>query len=116
MQTDLHEIGIASEVIMEPGPGAPFVAFVYTIETGAKKGKQIMMGLGFQETGYPEYPPHWVLSTEQLATGETAGKTFNDHQGRRWYGYSRNFGKVWDRCNPKNMKAFMQVAIRPFWR
>ena len=36
------------------------VAFNYTIEAGSHRGESVVVGVSFQEEGYPEYPPHWI--------------------------------------------------------
>ena len=47
-------------------PQGRVVSFDYTIETGSHKGTEVKVGIGFQEEGYPEYPPIGSMCPHQL--------------------------------------------------
>ena len=67
VQAELEAIGYSTTVF--DTPRRTVVSFDYVIESGARKGMEVTVGLGFQEEGYPEYPPHWVCVTPPLSDG-----------------------------------------------
>ena len=46
------------------------VSFDYTIETGSHMGRQVTVGVSFQEGGYPDYPPHWIHVSPPITDGK----------------------------------------------
>ena len=93
------------------------VSFKYTIEAGSHRGTQAMVGLSFQEEGYPEYPPHWIHVTPPIEDGKggSAG-TYTDSQGRTWLAMSRPPGDLWDRLPTRHMGAYISEHLRRIWK
>ena len=58
VQGELNGMGHIARV--KNTPQGETVVFPYTIESGPHEGEKVQVGLSFQETGYPEYPPHWI--------------------------------------------------------
>ena len=76
-----------------------------------------MVGVSFQEEGYPDYPPHWIHVTPPLDDGR--GGTTQEHtdaQGRSWLAMSRPPGPVWDDLPTKHMSAFIREHLRKIWK
>ena len=67
IQTELDSLGYITCVF--DGPNGKVVSFGYTIETGSHKGEPVKIGVSFQESNYPEYPPHWVHITPPINDG-----------------------------------------------
>lgn len=93
------------------------VAFDYVIEAGSHKGKQVTVGVSFQESGYPEYPPHWVHITPPISDGkEGVVQEYPDESGRTWIAMSRPPGDLWDRLPTKHMDAYLREHLRRLWK
>ena len=97
-------------------PYGRVVTFQYTIEVGSHRGKEVSVGVSFQEEGYPEYPPHWVHVSPRLPD-DKAGviKTYTDSERREWLAMSRPPGDVWDRLPTKHMSAYISEHLRRIW-
>ena len=92
------------------------VAFQYTIEAGSHSGTSVLVGLSFQEEGYPEYPPHWVHVSPPIADHHGGGHTYRTDDGRDWLALSRAPGSAWDRLSQKDMGAYIEEHLRRIWR
>ena len=68
VQAELEALGFTTSVF--DTPQRRVVSFNYVIEVGPRKGTELTVGIGFQEEGYPEYPPHWIYVTPPLADGK----------------------------------------------
>lgn len=93
------------------------VAFDYVIEAGSHKGEQVTVGISFQESGYPEYPPHWVHVTPPISDGKGGTiQRYSDESGRPWIAMSRPPGDLWDRLPTKHMDAYLREHLRRLWK
>ena len=98
-------------------PYGSAVSFEYTIQTGSHKGKQVTLGVSFQESGYPEYPPHWIHVHPPIADGKGGAVTqYSDVQGRAWLAMSRPPGDMWDRLPTKHMRVYIDEHLRRIWK
>ena len=92
------------------------VAFQYTIEAGSNTGTSVLVGLSFQEEGYPEYPPHWVHVSPPIADHHGGGHAYHTDDGREWLAMSRAPGTAWDRLLQKDMGSYVAEHLRRIWR
>ena len=92
------------------------VAFPYKIEAGTNVGKSVLVGLSFQEEGYPEYPPHWVHVSPPIPDHHGGGHTYTTVDGREWLAMSRAPGAVWDRLLKKDIGTYISEHLRRIWR
>ena len=92
------------------------VAFEYTIEAGSKAGMPVVVGLSFQEEGYPEYPPHWVHVSPPIPDHHGGGVQYQTSDGRVWLAMSRAPGRPWDELPVQDMKAYIGEHLRRIWR
>ena len=98
-------------------PQGMAVAFDYTIETGSHRGTEVVVAVSFQETQYPEYPPHWVHVSPPIQDGKSgAVQEYSDEKGRRWVAMSRPPGDMWDRLPQKNMGFYLNEHLRRIWK
>ena len=115
VQAELESLG--HETSVSDSPQGTVVSFNYTIETGSYKGKEVTVGVSFQETGYPEYPPHWIHvipPIDDRKGGSTT--TYHDESGREWFAMSRPPGDIWDRLPTKHMSAYISEHLRRIWK
>lgn len=97
-------------------PYGRVVAFQYTIEVGSHMGKEVSVGVSFQEEGYPEYPPHWVHVSPPLGDGKGESiRNYKCPEGREWLAMSRPPGDIWDRLPTKHMGAYITEHLRRIW-
>ena len=109
VRTELASLGYQPSVF--DSPHGKVVTFDYTIETGCHRGKQVIVGVSFQESGYPEYPPHWVHVTPPINDGKCGVvQRYSDTDGRPWIAMSRPPGDIWDRLPTKHMDAYIREA------
>ena len=97
-------------------PMGVVVAFNYTIETGSHKGKPVLVGVSFQEEGYPEYPPHWIHVSPPTADGRAGAVQTYEIEGRPWLAMSRPPGRLWDQLPTKHMYGFINEHVRKIWK
>ena len=97
-------------------PQGRVVAFDYTIETGSHKGTQVRVGIGFQEEGYPEYPPHWIHVSPPIDDRKGGVTRGYELQERAWLAMSRPPGDLWDRLPTKHMYAYIREHLRRIWK
>lgn len=117
VKAELEALGYETIVFDSPF-GGPVIAFPYKIETGTYKGKEVRVGVSFQEEGYPEYPPHWVHVSPPIHDGKTGGsesKYPHPKDGSPWLAMSRPPGGIWDRLPTKTMKEYVSVHLRRIW-
>ena len=91
------------------------MSFDYIIEIGRLQGRQVTVGVSFQESNYPEYPPHWVHVTPPLDDGK-GGREYSDKSGRPWLAMSRPPGEIWDRLRTKHMDFYIREHLRRIWK
>ena len=114
IQEELNSLGYRTE--MFDALNRTVVSFDYTIETGPHKGMKVTVGLSLQETGYPEYPPHWIHVTPPLNDRRGgAVQQHSDPQGREWLAMSRPPGVLWDQLPTKHMNAYIEEHLRRIW-
>ena len=92
------------------------VAFNYTIETGSHKGMPVLVGVSFQDEGYPDYPPHWVHVSPPIADGKGGSTQNYETAGHEWLAMSRPPGRVWDQLPTKHMYAYINEHLRGIWK
>lgn len=101
------------------GPYGKVVSFDYTIETGFHKGQQVAVGVSFQETGYPDYPPHWIHVKPPIDDGK-GGSTLiypdASGDGQKWLAMSRPPGDIWDQLPTKHMGTYISEHLRRIWK
>lgn len=97
-------------------PQGRVVSFDYTIESGSHKGKQVKIGISFQEEGYPEYPPHWIHVSPPIDDGKGGVTQGYESQERAWLAMSRPPGDLWDKLPTKHMGAYIGEHLRRIWK
>ena len=112
---ELRELGYEPTVLDFDGLGG-FVVIDYDPPIGRYRGRTFRVGIGFQETGYPEYPPHFIA----VANLETPGlpvHTAQLHGNDTWSLFSVPPSDFWDRLQApdKNMKTFLFRHVTRFW-
>ena len=92
------------------------VVFEYPIDVGRYRNCNYKIAISFQESGYPEYPPHFlhILNAPQLHY--TAHSEHYENSGK-WSTYSVPPNDFWDQLTiqDKNMKAYLNRHVRRFW-
>ena len=115
VQAELKSIGYVTSVF--DSPQGKVVAFDYTIEAGCHRGEQVTVGVSFQETGYPEYPPHWVHVTPPISDRKGGViQEYSDDNGRTWLAMSRPPGDIWDQLPTKHMDVYIREHLRRIWK
>lgn len=115
IQAELESIGFTTSTFSSSQ--GLVVCFPYEIETGTHKGEEVLVGVSFQEEGYPEYPPHWIHVSPPLNDGlGGAVHTYSTPDGREWLAMSRPPGPLWDELPTKHMNAFVNEHLRRIWR
>ena len=97
-------------------PMGVVIAFKYTIETGSHKGEPVLVGVSFQEEGYPEYPPHWIHVSPPIADGRAGSVQNYEASGRPWLAMSRPPGRLWDQLPTKHMHGYISEHLRKIWK
>lgn len=114
---ELSRLGFDSEALEINGLGGNrAIAFKYTVETGRFKGSVFKVGVAFQESGYPEYPPHFVW-VAGLANARLPEHSTRQYGGDRWAAFSVPPSDFWDRLSSsqKNMKTYLNKHFVRFW-
>lgn len=115
IQAELASLGYDASVL--ESPHGKVVAFDYTIEVGCHRGRQVTVGVSFQEMGYPEYPPHWVHVSPPIDDGKGGVvQKYSDESGRPWIAMSRPPGDIWDRLPTKHMDFYIKEHLRRIWK
>lgn len=113
VQRELESLDLSAHQF--DSPQGKVVAFLYTVEVGTHKGEEVLVGLSFQEEGYPEYPPHWIHVSPPLDDGRGGSKNNYESDGRTWLAMSRPPGALWDRLPTKHMRTFITEHLRKIW-
>jgi len=114
---ELRELGFAAQMVTsEDFIHGPAVIFDYDVKNGRYTGRTYTIGIGFQEEGYPEYPPHFLHIADIEATHLTRHSR-HDYQGRSWWVFSFPPSDFWDRLplEEKNMKVYMLRHVSRIW-
>ena len=109
VQSELNSIGYTTRV--KDTLQGKTVVFPYTIESGPNEGKDVLVGLSFQETGYPEYPPHWIHVSPPMDDNKGNVTPYEDSDGQ-WLAMSRPPEIVWDRLPAKSMRGYIDEHLR----
>ena len=104
VQEELVSLGYETQTF-NSGMGV-VVAFNYTIETGSHKGKPVLVGVSFQDEGYPDYPPHWIHVSPPIPDGRGGTVQTYELSGSSWLAMSRPPGSLWDQLPTKHMRGF----------
>jgi hypothetical protein len=108
---ELRELGLTPKIVEFPSfpvSGRAVVVDV-SVQHGRYKGQTLTVGLSFQESAYPEYPPHFVHFKSSINTGITK-HSVHDFEGESWSAYSLPPSDFWDRLesSQKNMKTYIR--------
>jgi len=115
VRKELEALG--HETSLFDSPHGTVVSFDYTIEAGSHKGKEVIVGVGFLEEGYPEYPPHWLHVTPRIADGKDGvTQEYSDANGREWLAMSRPPSDIWDKLPTKHMASYKSEHLRRVWK
>ena len=112
---ELEEMGYGVDV-RQDGQGEYVAEFTYTVPDGSHKGREVRMGIGMSGEGYPEYPPHWIHVSPPISDGQEIYATYRTSDGSKWLKMSRPPRDLWDDLKAKNMKSYLGIHIRRFWR
>ena len=96
-------------------PRGDMVVFGYEVEVGSYRGREVLIGLSFQEGGYPEYPPHWLSISPPVDDGKGGTVERYCEDGREWVSMSRPPGRMWDELRTKHMHSYLTEFLRGFW-
>ncbi len=119
VERELRELDYRTEIIDAPGFSfGKVVAIEYPVPTGRYQGLTFKVGLGFQEEGYPEYPPHFVFVANHLSDAHVPKYATRHLDGREWSVFSLPPSDFWDRLAPtdKNMKTYVRQHLARVWR
>lgn len=117
MVQELRELGFAAKDLRIQGLGGDHaVVFDYAVEVGRHKGRAFKVGVSFQETAYPEYPPHFIWVAE-LQSPSLPVHSNSNHDGEEWSAFSVPPNDFWDRLSSsdKNMKTYLTRHMQRFW-
>ena len=103
---ELRELGLDARRVELPSFPASAGAAIFdvSVENGRHKGKTLTVGVSFQESAYPEYPPHFIHLKSAVRTGFTRHSTHH-FEDEEWSAYSFPPSDLWDGLAPaeKNM-------------
>ena len=118
---ELHALDPELDPIVEQFTGfAPdsgnAVVIRYKVPTGRYKGGVFGMAFSFQETAYPEYPPHFIHVAGLPSQGLTP-HAVHQHGGMEWKVFSVPPNDFWDALPmaEKNMRTYMRRHVPRFW-
>lgn len=116
---ELQELGYHSELVRFPNftvDDGQAVVFDYNVDVGAYRGNSYKIGISFQDTGYPEYPPHFLHIYNAPRLNRTAHAKHAEGTST-WSAYSVPPSDFWDRLpvEHKNMKTYLNRHVRRFW-
>lgn len=118
VERELRDLGFPSETVVFPEFNFGKVAiFHYPVGTGRYRGRTFRVGVGFQEEGYPEYPPHFVFVAELPHANITKWATHR-RECQEWSVFSLPPSDFWDQLAPteKNMKTYVRQHLARVWR
>ena len=114
IRAELDSLGYITSVF--DAPNGKVVSFEYTIDAGSHRGKPVTVGVSFQETNYPEYPPHWVHISPPINDGRGGSvQSYVTPDGQQWLAMSRPPGARWDELPTKHMAVFISEHLRKIW-
>lgn len=114
VQSELADLGYCTS--LHTWKNTTVVEFDYFVEVGSLRGETVRLGLSFKETGYPEYPPHWIHVCPPVDDGLGGSvQHYETDDGRQWVAMSRPPKELWDRLPAKDMRAYLSGHMRRFW-
>ena len=114
VQLELEELGYKTS--LRDSQQGTVVEFDYQVDVGTHMGETFRLGISFQETGYPEYPPHWIHVSPPVDDGlGGVVKPYTTTDGQVWVAMSRPPSDIWDKLPAKNMKNYLSEHVRRFW-
>ena len=119
IREELVRLGRAAKVVRFPGfgvDGGRAVIFDYEVDAGSHRGNSYRIGISFQETGYPEYPPHFIHICNAPPLSRTVHST-HDEGDAKWSVFSVPPSDFWDSlpAEHKNIKTYLNQHVRRFW-
>ena len=118
VERELRDLDYRPEVVDFPGFNfGRVVIFDYSVTTGRYRGRTFRVGIGFQEEGYPEYPPHFVLVAD-LPHAHLTKHSTHQIDGQVWSVFSVPPGDFWDKLASadKNLKTYVRRHLMRVWR
>ncbi|MDE2644911.1 MAG: hypothetical protein OXI05_03605 [Bacteroidota bacterium] len=109
---ELQDIGLNPR-IFEFSASKHAVMFDIEVQNGRYKGKTLKIALSFQESSYPEYPPHFVHLQSSTTTRKYTRHFKYQFEGEEWSAYSLPPGELWDKLDSsqKNMGMYVKGHI-----
>lgn len=117
VERELRDLDYRPEAVDFPGFNfGRVVVFDYSVATGRYHGRTFRIGVGFQEEGYPEYPPHFVLVADLPHAYLTKYATHH-RDGKEWSVFSVPPSDFWDTLAPedKNMNSYVRRHLMRIW-
>ena len=114
VQRELESLGYETQTF-NSGMGV-VAAFNYTIEAGSHKGRPVLVGVSFQEEGYPDYPPHWIHVSPPIPDGRGGSVQTYEMAGCQWLAMSRPPGRIWDQLRTKHISGYISEHLRKIWK
>ena len=114
---ELRSLGYEPKLLHFEGSGlGRFVVIDYNPPVGRYQGRKFRVGIGFQEDGYPEYPPHFIA----VANLEAPSLPVHSSQllgSDTWSLFSVPPSDFWDSLpsSAKNMKTYLLRHVMRFW-
>ena len=113
---ELRQMGHSPETLQFSGTPAHAVVIDWPVENGRYKGSVFRLGIGFQEEGYPDYPPHFLL-IEGLESPNIPEHSKASCDNGVWSVFSVPPNDFWDRLpsEGKNMRSYLRLHVARFW-
>lgn len=108
---ELRKLGLDPRIVKFPSfpVSGRAVVFDVAVKHGRYKEQTLAIGLSFQESAYPEYPPHFVHLKSSVNSSITKHSE-HDFEGERWSAYSLPPSDFWDHLDSsqKNMQTYIR--------
>ena len=120
IRDELTHLGHATNVVRFPNfsvNDGQAVVFLYEVDAGSHSGKSYRIGISFQETGYPEYAPHFIHIYNAPLFNNRTPHLIHDEDNGKWSAFSVPPSDFWDGLpvEHKNMKTYLNQHVRRFW-
>lgn len=115
--TELREMGFTPYIVSADGfTQNTAVALTEPIPTGRLKDQIFTFAIGFQESSYPDYPPHFIYVAELPSPQLPVHSSF-DYDNRHWKAFSVPPSDFWDNlpASEKNMGTYVNRHLLRFW-
>lgn len=108
--------GLGYQTVTRDSSQGRVVEFDYQVDTGKHRGQLFRLGISMQETGYPEYPPHWIHISPPVEDGlKGSVQRYRGGDGREWVAMSRPPSDLWDQLPVKDMQSYLDHHLRRVW-